>query len=54
VAAVRLSSWLYRSARIPNDLEAGTSGDPKRMRRLLKNRLVGRLLGTAGIWRMWR
>ena len=52
---MRLSSWLYRSARVANDVEAITSGDPKRMRRRLKNKLVGRLLGKAGIWRrLWR
>jgi hypothetical protein len=34
---VRLSRFLYRAARTANDVEAITSGDPKRMRRRLKN-----------------
>lgn len=38
-----------------NDVEAITSGNPKRVERRLKNKLIGRLLGTAGIWRrLWR
>jgi hypothetical protein len=49
---MRLSRFLYRAARTANDLEAATSGDPRRMRRRLKNKLVGRLLRP--FWRrLW-
>jgi len=52
---VRLSRFLYRAARTANDVEAITSGNPKRIERRLKNKLVGRLLGKAGLWRkLWR
>ena len=52
---MRLSRFLYRAARTANDVEAITSGNPKRVERRLKNKLVGRLLGKAGIWRrLWR
>lgn len=52
---MRLSRFLYRAARTANDVEAITSGNPKRIERRLKNKLVGRLLGKAGLWRkLWR
>jgi hypothetical protein len=41
---MRLSRFFYRAATTVNDLEAATSRDPKRMRRRLRNKLVGRLL----------
>lgn len=48
-----LVRWLYRSARIVNDVETLASGDPKRIERRLKNKLVGRALGP--VWRrLWR
>jgi hypothetical protein len=46
---------LYRSARILGDMQAVTSGNPKRITRRAKNKLVGRALGRAGVWRfLWR
>jgi hypothetical protein len=52
---VRLRSSLYRSARILGDVEAVASGDPKRITRRAKNKLVGRVLGRSGFWRsLWR
>jgi muconolactone delta-isomerase len=51
----RLASKLFRLARQVNDVEAITSGDPKRMARRAKNKVVGRLLARAGFWRrLWR
>lgn len=51
----RLSSTLFRAARIADDLEAVASGKPKRIARRAKNLAVGRLLGRAGFWRwLWR
>jgi hypothetical protein len=52
---MRLRSSLYRSARILGDVEAVASGNPKRITRRAKNKLLGRALGRAGIWRrLWR
>jgi hypothetical protein len=46
---------LYRSARILGDMQAVASGNPKRIERRAKNKLVGRALGRAGVWRfLWR
>jgi len=46
---------LYRAARISNDLSTLASGDPKRIARRAKNKVVGRTLGKVGFWRqLWR
>jgi len=46
---------LYRSARIANDIDTLASGNPKRISRRAKNKLVGRALGRSGFWRfLWR
>jgi hypothetical protein len=46
---------LYRSARILGDIQAVASGNPKRIERRAKNKLVGRALGRSGFWRfLWR
>jgi muconolactone delta-isomerase len=51
----RLASKLFRLARQVNDVEAIASGDPKRMARRAKNKVVGRLLARVGFWRrLWR
>ena len=50
-----LASLLFRTARQVDDVEALASGDPARIARRAKNRLLGRALGKAGIWRrLWR
>jgi hypothetical protein len=50
-----LTSPLYRAARLSDNLSALASGNPRRVVRRAKNRLVGRELGRAGIWRrLWR
>ena len=52
---MRLSTRLYRAARLANDIEAAGSGNPRRMGRRAKNVLLGRTLGRAGFWRrLWR
>ena len=50
-----LRGSLYRSARILGDMQAVASGNPKRIERRAKNKLVGRVLGRSGLWRfLWR
>jgi muconolactone delta-isomerase len=52
---VKLRGYLYKSARALGDAEAVASGDPRRIERRAKNKLLGRALGRAGIWRnLWR
>ena len=40
----KLVSLLYRAARTANDVEALTSGNPKRIARRLRNKVIGRTL----------
>lgn len=50
-----LARFLFRSARTAADIEALASGSPKRIGRRAKNKLIGRALGRAGLWRrLWR
>jgi len=50
-----LVSSLYRTARLANDLSAVASGNPRRITRRAKNKILGRALGRAGVWRMlWK
>jgi len=52
---MRLRSFLYRSGRPLGDVEAVASGDPKRIGRRAKNKILGRALGRSGFWRtLWR
>jgi hypothetical protein len=50
-----LTNWLFRLARLSADAKAVGSGDPKRVGRRAKNKVVGRLLGRGGLWRrLWK
>jgi hypothetical protein len=50
-----LRSSLYKSARTLGDVQAVASGNPKRITRRAKNKLIGRTLGRSGFWRfLWR
>lgn len=47
-----LVSNLYGTARLANDISTLASGNPNRIARRVRNRIVGRALGRAGIWRL--
>jgi hypothetical protein len=52
---VNLTTWLYRLARVSADAKAVSSGDPKKIGRRAKNKLVGHGIGRAGVWRrLWK
>ena len=49
-----LISDMYRAARVANDVSTLASGNPHRIARRARNRIVGRALGRAGLWRtLW-
>lgn len=47
----KASDRMYRAARTSRDLEVLASGVPKKIVRMAKNKLIGRLLGKLKIWR---
>jgi len=48
-------SQMYAAARLANDVSTLASGDPRRIARRAKNKIVGRALGRASLWRLlWR
>ena len=50
-----LVSQMYAAARLANDVSALASGNPNRIARRARNKIVGRALGRAGLWRwLWR
>lgn len=50
-----LVSQLYQAARVANDVSTLASGNPHRIARRARNKIVGRALGRAGIWSaLWR
>lgn len=46
---MKLVSFLYRIARIANDVEKIKSGDPKKIARRVKNKIIGRKI-IKKIW----
>ncbi|HEY5277261.1 MAG TPA: hypothetical protein VIK38_12165 [Coriobacteriia bacterium] len=49
-----LVSQLSRTARLANDVSLIASGNPHRIARRAKNKIVGRAIARAGIWRLLR
>jgi len=47
-----LVSNLYRTARLANNVSVIASGNPHRIARRTKNKIVGRALARGGFWRM--
>ena len=47
-----LVSNLYRTERLANDISVITSGNPHRIARRARNKIVGRALVRGGFWRM--
>ena len=47
-----LVSQLYRTARLANDLSVLASGNPHRIARRAKHKIVGRAFARAGLWRL--
>jgi hypothetical protein len=46
---------MYAAARLANDISTLASGNPNRIVRRAKNKIIGRALGRAGLWRwLWR
>jgi hypothetical protein len=47
-----LVSNMYRAARVANDVSVLASGNPNRIARRARNRIVGRALARRGFWRL--
>jgi hypothetical protein len=47
-----LVSKMYRAARVANDVSVLASGNPNRITRRARNRIVGRALARGGFWRL--
>jgi len=52
---MKLTSLLYKAARMSATATAVTSGKPSRVARRIKNKAVGRVLARSGFWRaLWK
>jgi len=51
---MNFSSIFFKAARVSRDLSAVGSGNPKRMVRRVKNKVVGGALARSLLRRLWR
>ncbi len=49
---MNFSRNFYQAARMSRDAEVLLSGNPVKIMRRIKNKLLWRLLARAGVWRM--
>lgn len=49
---MRLSKLLYSGTKVSRDTEILLSGNPRRIFRRIKNKIVGRALARIGFWKM--
>jgi hypothetical protein len=47
-----LVSNMYHAARLANDISVIASGNPNRIARRARNKIVGRALARGGLWRL--
>jgi len=47
-----LVSNMYRAARLANDLSVLASGNPNRIARRARNKIVGRAMARGALWRL--
>ena len=47
-----LVSQMYAAARLANDISVVAFGNPRRIARRARNKIIGRALGRAGLWRL--
>ncbi|HEX5451603.1 MAG TPA: hypothetical protein VFW86_04375 [Candidatus Limnocylindrales bacterium] len=45
-------SEMYRAARFANDVSVVASGNPHRIARRARNKIIGRAMARSGIWRL--
>jgi len=51
---LNVTGFLYRAARLSNDMGTIASGKPSRIARRAKNKILGRILARLGFWRfLW-
>jgi hypothetical protein len=49
---LNVTGFLYRAARLSNDMGTIASGKPHRIARRAKNKILGRILARLGFWRI--
>lgn len=45
-------SEMYRAARLANDVSVVASGNPHRIARRARNKIIGRAMARSGLWRL--
>jgi hypothetical protein len=50
--AKNIDSYLYKGSRTARDIEILLSGNPYRIIRRIKNKIIGRVLARIGFWKL--